>query len=101
MSVHSSSTHLTLERDKSPSKLMRILYVVHRIPYPPNKGDKIRSFNQVKFLGERHELHLACLADERADLAYRFELAPYCRTITAVYLNRRAARLRSLCYLPT
>lgn len=46
---------------------MRILFLAHRIPYPPNKGDKIRSFNILKFLAARHEVHLACLIDDAAD----------------------------------
>ena len=38
---------------------MNLLYLCHRIPYPPNKGDKIRSFHQVRGLSERHAVHLA------------------------------------------
>ena len=30
--------------------MARILYLVHRFPYPPNKGDKVRSFNLLKKL---------------------------------------------------
>ena len=43
---------------------MKILYLAHRIPYPPNKGDKIRSFNEIKYLSQKHEIHLACLEDD-------------------------------------
>lgn len=80
---------------------MRILYIAHRIPYPPNKGDKIRSFNQVKFLGARHEVHLACLADAPSDLDYRSELTAFCQSVEAYPLDRRRAALRSACSLPT
>jgi len=80
---------------------MRILYVAHRTPYPPNKGDKIRSFNQLHHLGQRHEVYLACLADDPADLAHRAALEAFCRSVEVVRLDRRLAKVRSLCYLPT
>lgn len=48
--------------------MKRILHIAHRLPYPPNKGDKIRTYNFLKFLAKRHELHLATLIDDPADL---------------------------------
>jgi polysaccharide biosynthesis protein PslH len=49
---------------------MRILILAHRIPYPPNKGDKIRSYNILKHLGRRHEIHLATLIEDAGDREY-------------------------------
>jgi polysaccharide biosynthesis protein PslH len=46
----------------------RILFISHRIPYPPNKGDKIRSFNFIRHLACNHEMHLAFLVDNKDDL---------------------------------
>lgn len=48
---------------------MRLLLLTHRIPYPPNKGDKIRAFNITRHLAERHEVHLATLIDDPSDRA--------------------------------
>ena len=79
---------------------MKILYVCHRIPYPPHKGEKIRSFHQVRHLARRHEVHLFALADRRADLAYADRLRAFCRTVEVVYLSPRRARLRALAALP-
>ncbi|MFC7497899.1 TIGR03087 family PEP-CTERM/XrtA system glycosyltransferase [Enterovirga sp. GCM10030262] len=47
-----------------------ILFLAHRIPYPPDRGDKIRSWNMLKHLGELGRVHLACFADDAADAAY-------------------------------
>jgi len=47
---------------------MRILFLTHRIPYPPNKGDKIRAFHIVEHLARQHEVHLATLVDDATDL---------------------------------
>lgn len=49
---------------------MRILLLTHRIPYPPNKGDKIRSYNLLLHLAARHEVHLACPLDDASDLEH-------------------------------
>ncbi|HWP45691.1 MAG TPA: TIGR03087 family PEP-CTERM/XrtA system glycosyltransferase [Candidatus Limnocylindrales bacterium] len=79
---------------------MKILFIAHRIPYPPNKGDKIRSFNEIKYLSERHSISLMCLADEASDLTYKDELKKYCENVEVVFLNKRYARLKSLISLP-
>lgn len=50
---------------------MDILFLSHRIPYPPNKGDKIRSYALLKHLAEHHRVHLACFVDEASDLSHR------------------------------
>ena len=63
---------------------MRILLLTHRLPYPPNKGDKIRTFNVLDYLAKRHEVVLACPVDDPADLAFVPELERRCsRVITA------------------
>ena len=43
--------------------MANILFLAHRIPYPPNKGDKIRSWNFLKRLAEDHTVHLGCFVD--------------------------------------
>lgn len=78
---------------------MKILYIAHRIPYPPNKGDKIRSFNEIKYLSQRHEIHLACLVDDPKDLKYVDNLKKYCKTVNVVLINPKLARLKGILYL--
>jgi sugar transferase (PEP-CTERM/EpsH1 system associated) len=53
---------------------MKILFVAHRIPYPPDKGDKIRSYQVLKYLASRHEVFLVCLIDDDRDLRAGKEL---------------------------
>ena len=50
--------------------MKHILFLCHRIPYPPNKGDKIRSYNILKYLSEHHKVSLGFLVDEATDLKY-------------------------------
>lgn len=80
---------------------MKILYLCHRIPYPPDKGDKIRAFHQIRALAERHEIDLFTLADDPADVQRGEPLRQYCRDVTVVKLNARWARIRALPYLLT
>lgn len=42
----------------------RVLYITHRVPWPPDRGDRIRTWNILKFLAERADVDLICLADE-------------------------------------
>ncbi|MEJ2201658.1 MAG: hypothetical protein P8X63_11705, partial [Desulfuromonadaceae bacterium] len=47
-----------------------ILFIAHRIPFPPNKGDKIRSYHMVRHLTRRYAVTVACMVDDAADLEY-------------------------------
>jgi polysaccharide biosynthesis protein PslH len=52
-----------------------ILFLAHRIPFPPDRGDKIRSHNLLKRLAEIAPVHVATLADDDADMAHEGDLA--------------------------
>jgi len=54
-----------------------ILFLTHRIPYPPDRGDKIRGFNILKYLSARRRVHVIAFADETRDLRRKNELAAY------------------------
>ena len=47
-----------------------ILFLAHRIPFPPDRGDKIRSWHLLKHLAALGRVHLACFADDAADAAH-------------------------------
>lgn len=66
-----------------PRTKLRVLYLCHRLPFPPDKGDKIRAFHQIRALGRRHQMHLLALADHEVpdlaplhDLCDRVEVFP-------------------------
>lgn len=51
---------------------LRILMLTHRLPYAPNRGDRIRAYHLVKLLASQHDVHLVSLihdAEEAAHLA--------------------------------
>ncbi|MBK1691675.1 TIGR03087 family PEP-CTERM/XrtA system glycosyltransferase [Ectothiorhodospira mobilis] len=73
-----------------------LLFLAHRIPYPPNKGDKIRSFNLLKHLAGRYRIHLGCFVDDPHDWDYREDVAAYCHDLCLQRLDPTRARLKSL-----
>ncbi len=50
--------------------MKKLLYLVHRLPYPPNKGDKISSNNMLNFFSERWRVHLGTFVDDPDDWQY-------------------------------
>ncbi|HBI43174.1 MAG TPA: TIGR03087 family PEP-CTERM/XrtA system glycosyltransferase [Planctomycetales bacterium] len=64
-----------------------VLYVVHRTPYPPDKGDRIRAFNVLRYLSRRAAVHLAFLADEPVPEATTAALGRYCERVAAAPLG--------------
>ena len=73
-----------------------LLYLVHRIPYPPNKGDKIRSYHLLKYLSQHHRIHLGTFVDDEQDWEYVEKVKELCSETCFVKLHPLAARMRSL-----
>ena len=73
-----------------------LLYLTHRIPFPPNKGDKVRSYHLLRFLASRYEVHLGTFIDDEADRAHVAALAPLCASVHVASIRPALARMRSL-----
>jgi sugar transferase (PEP-CTERM/EpsH1 system associated) len=76
----------------SPKK---ILFLSHRIPYPPNKGEKIRTFNQIKFLAELgHDIHVISPIEDSIEIAFAQQLSEFKNiSVTIQALPPKALRL--------
>jgi len=81
--------------------MSKLLYLVHRLPYPPNKGDKVRSYHLLKHLVGQHEVFLGTFIDDPDDLAHVATVAALCSQHHIAHLNPRSARWRSLTGLLT
>lgn len=75
---------------------MNILYLAHRIPYPPDKGDKLRSYREVEHLARRHRVWCACFVDDPADLCHIDPLRAFCHDVAAIRLRSAPAKIRGL-----
>lgn len=76
--------------------MQKLLYLVHRLPYPPNKGDKIRSYHFLRALAERYQVYLGTFIDDPDDQRYLADLQPLCQEILAVELRPKIAKWSSL-----
>ena len=76
--------------------MKELLYLSHRIPYPPDKGDKIRSYNLLKKLAERWTVHLGTFIDDQNDWQYVPMLEEICSETKFVRLSPAFAKLRAL-----
>jgi sugar transferase (PEP-CTERM/EpsH1 system associated) len=73
-----------------------LLFLAHRIPYPPNKGDKIRSWHILRHLARSYRIHLGAFIDDPRDRRYTADVEALCASTCLLPLSPRLARLRSL-----
>ncbi|EED33960.1 sugar transferase, PEP-CTERM/EpsH1 system associated [gamma proteobacterium NOR5-3] len=73
-----------------------LLFLAHRIPYPPNKGDKIRSFHILKRLSEHFSVHLGTFIDDPEDWQYCSAVSAFCAQAHFVERKPRWHKLRAL-----
>lgn len=74
----------------------KLLYLVHRLPYPPNKGDKVRSYHLLKHLTQQHRVFLGTFIDDPADEAHLDTVRAICPDLHVARLHPRSAKIRSL-----
>ena len=78
-----------------------LLFLAHRLPFPPNKGDKIRSHHLLKHLARRYEIHAGTFVDDAADLPHVPTLAATCAQLHTERIHPRSRKLASLRALAT
>ena len=76
--------------------MANVLFLTHRIPYPPNKGDKVRTYHLLKFLSARHRVFLGTFVDDPADLAFVETVRAWCADLHVATLTPPLAKLASL-----
>lgn len=74
----------------------RILLLTQRVPYPPDRGDRIRAFHVLQFLAQRSRVYLGALSDEPVPAASREVLASLCERTCLVPLPRSLRNLRAI-----
>jgi len=75
---------------------MKIVYVTPRVPYPPNRGDKIRSYHILRHLCRDHEVHVVSLVDRAQDLRWSETLEEMCASVSLRRIDRIAGAGRAL-----
>ena len=66
----------------------RLLMLTHRFPYPPNRGDRIRTYNLLRALSGRFRVTLGCTTDEAVSEAQLAHVRTLCEDLYVAELSR-------------
>lgn len=73
---------------------MKIFVIVSRVPWPLEKGDKLRAYHQIRELSKTHEIMLCCLNDQKIDPDAVDHLSSFCTRVEVVQLHKWRIALR-------
>jgi len=79
----------------------RVLMLTHRVPFPPDRGDRIRSYNLLKLLSRHFEIALACTSDEPVTDEQRQTLSQLAGRVSIHQTNKLMSRARGAAALAT
>lgn len=81
---------------------MKVLFVCHRVPFPPKRGGKIRPFNIIRHLtGQGHRVTVASLARNEQERDEALGLAQQCERAIVEIIPDSVAWSRTVAWLPT
>lgn len=76
--------------------LENLLYLVHRLPFPPNKGDKVRSYNILKYLSVKYNVFLGTFIDDMDDRIHVDVVRDMCSGLHVSEINPFYSKIKSL-----
>ncbi len=79
---------------------MKIFFACHRFPFPPNRGGKIRPFNMIRHLSQKHEVFVGSLAHTQKELDEGAGLREYCAEIYDDVVPEKRRWLQAVRVLP-
>ncbi len=71
---------------------MNILFLTSRLPYPPNRGDRVRTFNFLRRLSADHRIHLLSFIETEDERAHLPALETFCKPETVLLSRSRSYR---------
>jgi polysaccharide biosynthesis protein PslH len=67
---------------------MKLVVLLSRFPFPLEKGDKLRAYQQLKELTKHHELHVVCLSDKTIAQPHLDEVRQFCKSLHVFRMNK-------------
>ena len=67
---------------------MKLVILTSRVPWPLDKGDKLRIYHQIRILSNTHEVHLITLSEQKNNKEAKIELLKYCKTVHIFQFNK-------------
>ncbi len=80
--------------------MQSVLFLCHRLPWPPSKGDKIRSYHVLQRLLQHYRVYLGAFVDDPTDWQYLPAVEAACAGVCVRSLPPWRARWRALAALP-
>lgn len=80
---------------------MRVLFLTHRLPYAPNRGDRVRAYHLLRALSGHAEVDLLSLVHDADEASHAGELGELAASVTAIRVPRFLNLLRSAAFLPS
>jgi glycosyltransferase involved in cell wall biosynthesis len=74
---------------------MKILMLTLYLPYPPNSGGQIRSYNLIRHLSQKHEITLVSFI-KKGEEKYADEMRKYCKEVIYFYRSEKPFSLRNI-----
>ena len=78
-----------------PTSRRRLLMLTHRVPFPPDRGDRIRSWNILKHLAKTNQMFLGCVSDEPVASDTRAKLDAICERISIASIGSKTKWVRA------
>jgi polysaccharide biosynthesis protein PslH len=75
---------------------MKILYLTHTCPYPPNRGDRIRCYHILDYLSQNHEVILVYPVFDRQHFSCQEHLRRRCKAVVPIKYHSVVSRLSCL-----
>ena len=69
---------------------MNLVVILSRVPWPLDKGDKLRAYHQVRELSKSHTINLISLNDQKLHPDAETEMLKYCQAIHIIRLPKLA-----------
>lgn len=74
--------------------MKRLLFISHRVPYPPDKGERVRAFHEIEALAQHFRVTVAALTHQPSDVEAAAELKHWCEKVITAPAGGRVRLLR-------
>jgi sugar transferase (PEP-CTERM/EpsH1 system associated) len=93
---HAAAILTLVNRTRLVAIVRNLIFISHRIPFPPDRGEKIRGYNLITHFARYHNVYLGCLIDDPADAKHVAHLRTICTEVAAFQIDKKLQKLKAL-----
>ena len=82
--------------DADGAPLKNLIFISHRMPWPLNKGEKIRGWNLLQHLAKSYRIYLGVVVDDPADMAHVDRMRTVCVDVGAFPIDKQKQKYHAL-----